>query len=370
MRSSPAKRVLVIGGGVAGSACAMTLARRGVDVMLIERAEFPRNKVCGCCLGPLGVRALESLGVAEKARSRSEVTARWIGAFDGRRVELTLPHGLAISRSELDPILVDAAQSAGAAFYEQTAARVVEVSEQDVRVSIDDGRRSEDDSFDAVVLASGLNAHGGAGLLPWLEKPSGPFGVSFLAETRDRRLERGAIYIACDSAGYVGLVRLQDGTVDVAAALRHDPAMTRSPTDRINQILRSSGFEFGDLKPLGPVMTAPRLRRRRRAGEGRLIAIGDAAGYVEPFTGEGMTWAMCSGIAAGNLIADIAPQDLGTRWSHLHESELSPRQGICRRIASALESRWKRRVAAGILTTLPSLSKPLLRKMNQQTFGV
>lgn len=364
------KRVLVIGGGVAGSACAIMLARRGVDVKLVERAEFPRDKVCGCCLGPLGVRALESLGVSEEALSRSEATHRWVGAFDGRRIELKLPRGIAISRSVLDPMLVRAAQSAGAEFSDQVAARVAEISEQSVVVSLDSGKGGNEESFDAVVLASGLNARGGAGFLPWVEKPSGPFGVSFLAETHEQALKPGAIYMACDSAGYVGLVRLKDGTIDVAAALRHDASTTTTPSKRINQVLQSSGFGFGELKPLGPVMTAPRLRRRRQAGHGRLIAIGDAAGYVEPFTGEGMTWAMCSGIAAGNLIASVEPQELGTGWCQLLESELSPRQGLCRQIARALESRWKRRVAARVLTTFPALSGPLLRKMNRPAFGV
>ncbi|MEO1527149.1 MAG: NAD(P)/FAD-dependent oxidoreductase [Planctomycetota bacterium] len=372
MNSDPRRSVLVIGGGVAGASCAIALAQRGVRVQLVERATFPRNKVCGCCLGPLGVRALDTLGVLEQASVYGAPTSRWIGAFDGKRVELPMPDGLAISRLKLDPLLLEAASAAGADVRERVSAKVVEIGEQ-VQVELielNDGTTSRE-RVDCVVLATGLNASGGSRFLPWEETPSGPFGVSFLVSNNSASSVRpGTVYMACDQDGYVGVVELRDGSVDVAAALRCETSEVSAPAERVTRILERSGLGFPNLEPFTPVLATPRLRRRRSAGQGPILAIGDAAGYVEPFTGEGMTWAMCSGIAAARVIATEPAGDLGSIWRATLRQQLLPRQRLCHRVARALESRWKRRWAAQCLSTFPWLSRPVFSSLNRPAFGV
>ena len=108
------------------------------------------------------------------------------------------------------------------------------------------------------------------------------------------QVRQGVIYMVCNHDGYVGLVQLENGKVDVAAAIRSSGGDGASLLERLQRMINETPLRELELSPVGGsrIMTTPRLRRSRVAGCGRLLAIGDAAGYVEPFTGEGMTWAM------------------------------------------------------------------------------
>ena len=88
--------VLVIGGGVAGSSCALALSRLGVSVDLVEKASFPRTKVCGCCIGPAGLTLLDRLSLRDEALRLGLATNRWSASLDRRRIDLSIPSGLVI----------------------------------------------------------------------------------------------------------------------------------------------------------------------------------------------------------------------------------------------------------------------------------
>jgi flavin-dependent dehydrogenase len=161
--------------------------------------------------------------------------------------------------------------------------------------------------------------------------------------------------MASDPDGYVGLVRLEDGRVDVAAALRRD-GTRETPggrvdlsvgkailLDRMNAILGRSGF--GQLPPghAESLMTTPPLHRARKVGFGSLLAIGDAAGYVEPFTGEGMAWAIQTGIGVADTIADHrtafgTSDGLDVAWSDRYAKMMRSRQWLCRFLSRSLAS--------------------------------
>lgn len=362
-------KVLVIGGGVAGTACAITLARLGVPVQLVERCQFPRNKVCGCCLGPAGLKELEALGAKDAALGRGVAVDRWVGSIDGRHVNLAIPRGLAIARTELDPMLLQLAQVSGATVQESVRAVVRSMDRDGVDVDLvpDQGHGEKTESrFDVVVVAGGLNSGIPQQLLSWTLMPSGPFGASLTA--RVDGVCDGTIYMCCDARGYVGLVRLADGSVDIAAALREDLQKDsgQTPMRQILAMIESAGFPFSKIEPMTDLRTTARLRRRREVGNGRLIAIGDAATYIEPFTGEGMTWAMSSGIAAAGLIASSDDfNQLGDDWRREFHRRFARKQACCTWIANLLESPWKRRLASDLLVNVPSLSRPLLGYLNR-----
>jgi flavin-dependent dehydrogenase len=115
-----------------------------------------------------------------------------------------------------------------------------------------------------------------------------------------------------------------------------------------------------------PPMTTPPLRRTRAAGRGRVLAIGDAAGYVEPFTGEGMTWAMRSGIAAAGVIAagvgDLSR--VGDEWNRQLSELLRGRKLACRTVTALLRWSLARRIAAAALSRWPALANPLIRGLS------
>ena len=372
MKNAP--RVLIVGGAVAGASCAIQLRKSGVEVLIVEKESFPRAKVCGCCIGGSGMKLLAQLGVASEVIAAGVATNRWHGFFDGRKIELPIDQGVAISREVLDPILLKQAEQLGAMVQMPCEAVVRNVSDESVRVELKSSGIGEVFDCDVVVIASGLRSGDAGGTLQWIEKPNGPFGVSFSATCDAFR--PGTISMACTDDGYVGIVVLADGRIDVAAALRSGAdAAACKPVERVHAILQQCGVQH-DWVDVSSTMTTAPLRRTRRSGHGRVLAIGDAAGYVEPFTGEGMTWAMKSGIASAQLIADQVASSqclpgplhedastlssLGDQWARKSQELLKTEKRTCRVVTSMLRSSAARMVAAKTLAVFPGLARPLL----------
>ena len=359
-------KILVIGAGVAGSVCGIHLRRHGYDVDLVERSEFPRTKACGCCLSSAGLACLDELSLREAVCEQGILTRRWIGSLGPRPLELPLPVGLAISRDVLDPILALEADNVGVNVKMGCEARIRQADPGQVLVTLKGDSRKHDVGYDLVVMASGLASCGANELLPWDQKPHGPFGVSFAATCDE--IDPHTIYMACGDDGYVGMVRLADGNVDVAAALRSGSQWSRNlqPEDRVRSILSQSSFAGLEIMDFRDAHTTPPLRRRRRFGSGRVIAVGDAASYVEPFTGEGMTWALESAIAAARTIAESDDiSSLGDRWQSRLNRLLGRKRQVCGMVTTALRHRAVRGSAARLVGSFPGLATPLLSYLNK-----
>jgi 2-polyprenyl-6-methoxyphenol hydroxylase-like FAD-dependent oxidoreductase len=177
--------------------------------------------------------------------------------------------------------------------------------------------------------------------------------------------------MACGAGGYVGLVRLEDGRLNMAAAF--DGRALRSvghPGQLALNILSQAGLPaVADIANL-PWKGTPRLTHHTCgiAGE-RLFVLGDAASFVEPFTGEGIAWALRSGVAVAPL-AEQAVQgwnpSFEKRWSEVYHCEVERRQIICRLTASMLRHPRFTALAVQLLAFLPSLSVPVLRQLNKR----
>ncbi|MEK9506896.1 FAD-dependent oxidoreductase [Gemmatimonadota bacterium Y43] len=374
--------VLVVGAGPAGAVAARALARDGASVALIDRDPTPRWKVCGCCLGAGGVRALEAegLGSLPEALGAGRPDRILIGG-PGRRAQIALGATRVLSRTALDAALVASAQAEGARIHTGWAAtlgparpdrREVELRRGDERVTI---------SACLVLAATGLTP------FPTLPGTRGPEVVA----TPASRIGVGAVFApgrfgaaAPDASqvsmwvgrgGYVGLSRLEDGSVDVAGAL--DPSALREGGGigpAVARILRDAGAvpPTGD-PALGWRGTPALTRRAPLPGADRLLLIGDAAGYVEPFTGEGMTWALESARAvvphARRILAD------GWRASDLRVWQRHcDRAGRARALVRAVAwiSRTPRRVdsALWLLERAPRLATPFVHAAGGASRGV
>ena len=156
-------------------------------------------------------------------------------------------------------------------------------------------------------------------------------------------------------AGCANCHRLEERVVTALAEIGDD-----STVEMVTDFARIAGYG---------VMTTPALRRRRIAGQNRILAIGDTAGYVEPFTGEGMTWAMQSGILAADSIANHQEEwlTIGSQWRQIYEASFQSRKFVCRVVASAIGSSWGRRVIGPALATWPGLARPLVRRLNSRS---
>ncbi|AMV38455.1 NAD(P)/FAD-dependent oxidoreductase [Planctomyces sp. SH-PL62] len=366
--------VVVVGAGPAGSMTAGELARRGVRVLLVDRAEFPRPKVCGCCLNPRALATLERTGLGGLASRLGAVdlTAMEL-ATAGRRASIERPLGVALSRDALDAALIEAAASVGVEFLPGTTASLRPGLPDTPRVvRLQRGDRAWDVRGRFVVSATGLTD----GLLP-VENRATPatgakLGAGAIAPVAPSGYEPGRIYMACGDGGYVGLVVLEDGRLDLAAALDPDAVRDAGGIGR----LAASILATASLPPVPGVAglswkgTPLLTRRPARLVERGVFRVGDSAGYVEPFTGEGMAWAVAGGEALAAILAD-AVAGLETRpdrrWDLAYRRRIARRQLTCRAVSRVLRSPWMTRGLVRALGLGPSLARPFLAIMHKAT---
>ncbi len=348
--------VLVIGAGPAGSVAARELALRGKRVLLVDRAHFPRPKVCGCCLNGAAVQTLQGLGLGGVLADGVPLRAVLIAA--GRRsAALPLPGGMAISRAALDARLAAEAVRAGVEF--RPGVTVVSGSGDPSRVG------SETIHPRVTLVASGLTAAAD----PEVGSRIGA-GVTVPAELVPAFFEPGKIYMATARGGYVGLVRVEDDRLDVASAfdvefVKVSGGLGPAAAAILEEVGWARVHGLAELSWRG----TPALTRRGGALAGRgWFAIGDAAGYVEPFTGEGMAWAVMSAAAVAPLAARAVvgwDARLISEWQTAHRRAVGSRQGVCRIVARVLRSPPLTRLAVRALSMLPTLSRPVVAALNR-----
>ncbi|EMB15819.1 NAD(P)/FAD-dependent oxidoreductase [Rhodopirellula europaea] len=402
-------KVAIVGAGVAGSAAAIRFAQRGAKVTLFERSVFPREKVCGCCLGAAGLAALDAIGAGESIRDLGLPTKFFRGYFQVAKasptatqvteekrsrvpaVRIPIREGIALSRAELDQHLLTLAIEAGVQVRQPCEATIV--AESGESVSIDAGTGSPE-TFDLVVVAAGLTGRfrqRDAADLRWLETPNGPMGLSAHmsrdeAKEIDWKLESGEIQMHCGRDGYVGIVCLPNGSLDIAAAVhpgKKTPSVMGGGKVAIQMktlaLLLDSGL-FDSLQSrklklwfaeVACWQTTPPLRRRRVSGRGRVVAIGDAAGYVEPLTGEGMTWGIESGLAVadswalyrlGQMTAN-GEADFGANWDRRAAKFQTRRRYLCRWVTGMVRYRPARWLACHVLRRAHWLATPFTRSL-------
>jgi len=348
---------LVAGAGPAGSLAAAELARAGRSVLLVDRSRFPRDKVCGGCLQPSALMALEVGGLRGLVERQGAVPLREMALHAGAAsARLRLAGGVAISRRALDLALVEAAVARGARLREGVRARLGECDATSREVILEGASGEERVRAGVVLDATGL-AGGLSGTARQLR--GSLLGAGLVLEQSD--LPPGLLRMASSTGGYVGMVRAEGGRCVVAAALA--PWLVRregGPGGAARSILVACGLKA---PPADAAWRAtPALTRRpSRVWHERVVVLGDASGYVEPFTGEGMAWAMRSAVAAAGLAAEGWTPATGPRWEAMHRRIVGRRQRRCRMLTLLLRAPPLVRAAVHVLGFLPALARPLVR---------
>lgn len=320
--------VVVIGAGPGGSVLARAMAMRGRSVLLVEKARFPRWKVCGACLGASGIRTLDEQGLGGlPARVGAHRITRADLAWRSRRVGVALNRMVAVSRGAFDSALALAAQEAGVtALFGVRAA-----SWEEGRVVLESDAVRRVVRAGSVVVSVGLRAPG-ATVWAGSRMGLGAVGPGQGAET-------GVLLMAVGDAGYVGRVVTEDGCANWAAAV--DPGFLQargSPVGAVRALLDEAGV-CAEPPETGWTGT-PALTRRCPVQQGSMYRIGDAAAYAEPITGEGMSWALWdAGALAPILERALARGDHPAAWSGLHGAASRRRRARCMGVALALRSR-------------------------------
>jgi flavin-dependent dehydrogenase len=366
---------VVIGAGPAGSLVAHQLASGGARVLLVEKKAFPRDKVCGACLNGQALSALVSSGLIKVLETEKGYRLdRFCLRLHGRELSLPLPRGYAISRSRLDLLMAQAAINEGAHFGAEVEATVGPITASGRSFSVSQGGSSYDVEAKVVIVAAGLANHcvDDLEIQTRIDQHS-RIGLGCDVNEFPDMYSTGTIFMAVGSDGYVGLVRVEGGRLNVAAALsRSSLKQHGSPGQVVATILNTAGFPaISALNDANWKGTPPLTRRTTPLALPRLFLIGDASGYVEPFTGEGMGWALCSAMAVVPILRRAIlhwGDELISEWSCLHTRIIQKRQRLCRFLALSLRYPGTSRIVLEAAGRIPQLSRYLINHMNDSSF--
>lgn len=372
--------VVVVGAGPAGALAAHQLARRGLKVLLVDAERFPRWKVCGCCLNGRSLAALASAGLQDLVWHRGATPLdRMHLSAKGRSASLPFSAGAALSRESFDQAVVEAALAAGADFLPETRAdHATGGNEPGKRtLRLQHGNMQTHVQARLVVSADGLNGRlmrDGSLVGPTVATGSRIGAGAIAAEVPDF-YQPGTIFMACAAGGYVGLVRREDARLTVAAAFDAEKVRRAGGLGKTAQeILNETGWP-----PLPGLATLPwrgtpaLTRSGLPIARERLFALGDATGYVEPFTGEGMAWALTAALAIAPLAVQAVEAwhpTLIEEWTRAHGCVVVRRQFLCRALAWTLRSPGLTQCLLRVLSGAPWLARPFLHYLNRPAFSL
>jgi len=344
--------VVVIGGGPVGLATAIAARGHGLSVRVIDRQRPPIDKACGEGLMPAGVRALAALGVRIPERSLPFRGIRYVS--DGVVAEADFPDqpsgsGRGIRRTELHAALVSRAEQAGVELA--WGERVVAVAAGEIATAQGAWRArfvvGADGLHSAVRRFAGLEPEGRAGAHAW--SPRGRFGVSRhlrLAPWSERvevtfgaAAEAYVTPLAADEIGVAILWSGGKGGFDELLAARFPADLARRLAGRT--VL---GRDHG----AGPLLQPT---RGAVAGQGRIALVGDAAGYIDALTGEGLSLGFEAAVALGEA---LAAGDLTLYGRDLARLQRLP-VGLTRLLLVATRRPWLRRRLVNALAADPIL---------------
>jgi flavin-dependent dehydrogenase len=365
--------VLVVGGGPAGAIAAHGLARRGVRVGLLDRMRFPRGKVCGCCLNGAALSVLDQCGLTQLPGACGAVKLReFILSGGGRSASVALRHGVSLSRERFDAELIKAAIGQGVVFLDDSRAAIEATCSDVCQLNVCTATSSQRLQAKTVVWAAGLgsrtvdrvNGRGGA------VASSSRIGAGTVLNDACDQYVAGTIYMACHRNGYAGLVRLEDDRLDIAAALDVTAVKRRTGIGNlVAEILDSSGLRLPRTLADATWRGTPLLTQQpSRIFGHRYFVVGDAAGYVEPFTGEGMAWAMAAGRAVVPLVLqslESGTEQTGPAWQREHRRLIGRRMRRCRAISRLLRRPLLVNSAIRLLAHAPSLASPFVGSLNK-----
>lgn len=350
---------VIVGAGPAGSAAAMGLAQRGFRVALVDRARFPRDKPCGDYCDPGAERILHDIGCLDDvlAAGASPISTMTVAAQDGNGFTAAFPsgRGLLIPRRRLDAVLRNRAEQAGAQILEGFRADGVRIEHDGANVvEARPGTRAI--AARLIIAADGMRSIVARRLGLLTVRPVGRFTVGAYFSGLPGPAPQGALHLG--PRLYGGVAHFGDGTANVCLALPRTFFHERTPAaafaegvrhlpvlaDLLTSARRESAFRC-----TGPVGFAS-----HRVVADRVILAGDAAGQIEPMTGQGIFFALRAGTLAAEAAADaLTAGDLSARRLH----------GYARRRAQEVAGKlWVSRVV-GSLALRPRLTPRLVRRL-------
>ena len=362
---SPHSAVVIVGAGPAGAGLAIRLAGAGHRVTLVEKERFPREKLCGEFISPECFRHFGALGVREEMLSLGGARLTETRFFDPAGRSVAVPtrwfgHGdfaLSLSRARMDTALLDRARGAGVAVMDGARAVAAEAEGgrlRSITVKAGNGDRSD---LRADLFVDATGRAGALARLVGKDEQASPRRsrlVAFKNHLSGVRADPEACEIYVFPGGYGGLSPVEGGKANLCFIVEADVAkrLIGKPNSHIDLIARrnrraaetlSGAAEAGEwlAVPVGG------FGRRKHPSAANLIAIGDAAAFIDPFTGSGMLMALesaellarCIGKhrAAGADLSEIYAREHAAKFrKRLATSAVLRRAAFMPRLASAV----------------------------------
>jgi flavin-dependent dehydrogenase len=348
--------LIVIGAGPGGAAAAIVAAHRGAQVLLLERGSFPRHRVCGEFVSAESLELLQAL-LGRAAETLVQSAIRIPGArlfLDGQAIESAIqPAAASIARFDLDLALWNAAAKSGVAQQDRvTVTQIARTKPGSFKVSSTHGEFHSRAVVDASGRWSNLNRSDPGNQPRWIGI-KGHFQETNPSRTVDLYFFPG---------GYCGvqpvsLIKGRGSRINVCAMVRADRARDFARIFALHPALQERSTVWTPL--MEPVATSPLIFRKPRPVRDCMIAVGDAAGFVDPFVGDGISLALRSGALAAECLSQT---QFGINalplYSDRYEAELAP----IYRASSTLRRLLKlpvaiRRPALALLKNSPKLQE-------------
>jgi flavin-dependent dehydrogenase len=347
--------VVIAGAGPAGASAAIHLAARGASVLLVEQKKFPRAKLCGEFISPECLPHFERLGVADQMMTAGGALLSQTVFYSRNGRNVTVPSewfrgngsALGLSRSEMDHKLLERARAIGVEVLEDThAASLFTEAERVCGVGFKSGDQST--SCQALVtidatgrtraLARRLNGDGRK------SKKSQPPFVAFKAHLEDTSVAAGTCEIYFYSGGYGGLSSVEHGLSNLcfiasAKAVRDCGADAERVVREVVTRNARAALTLAHARTRSEwlAVALESFGRQETVPAAGLLTIGDAAAFIDPFTGSGMLMALESGeVAANAILAHLPGLRQGASFSALareyhteYQKRFSARLRVC-----------------------------------------
>ena len=340
--------LIVAGAGPAGSACAITAARSGARVLLLEKDRFPRHKVCGEFVSPESLRLLNSLLQGDSFQDLPQISSARI-FLGGKALEIPISSAArSIPRYELDSALVAAARKAGVTVREEAAVRQV-LPGKLFSVTM------EANTFKAKAV---VNASGRWSYLTRFKAPNQEKWIGLKAHFSEASPPK-SVDLYFFAAGYCGVQPVSESAVNVCAMVEAEAATSLERVLALHPRLwrRSRDWEqrFATISTSGLHFREPKTEDR-----GMLLA-GDSAAFIDPFVGDGISLALHGGtLAAQSLVPFLSGR------SSLAEVHRQYRAAYAQKLAPALRNAGRLR---RLLSAPPWLRSSLMGIAGSRVVG-
>ena len=379
MQDDTTYELAIVGGGLAGLALSIQMAREGYKVILFEKEEYPFHRVCGEYISLESWDFLQRLGVDLDSLNVSHIRRLCVSAVNGRSFELELPlGGFGISRYKLDHTLVQIAKQRGVILYEQTRVNDIQFSEGYFKIESSKG------NFKARV-AAGCHGKRSNVDVKWKRpfivakknKLNNYIGIKYHIRYN---FPNDQIALHNFKKGYCGISKVEDDQYCLCYLTTADNLQGSSnDIKKMEQTILSANPHlkkiFNDCKMIReePVIISQISFDKKELIEDHVLMIGDAAGMITPLCGNGMSMALhASKIAAeeirqflnGTISRELMEQNYSAEWKENFEIRL--RTG--RMLQRLFNNAWLTTLMIRIGRSFPGLIRTLVRKTHGHPF--